>query len=101
MLFPSYTTLLTQDLFIQLSFGSVALKDDDPEPCNDSQAYAAVNKRVDDLLFYGEWSENNCPCPRQCNQDFYITYAETNQMGKDQENKGKLRIFYQANPEIS
>ncbi|XP_046644342.1 acid-sensing ion channel 5-like isoform X2 [Daphnia pulicaria] len=72
-----------------------ALKDDDPEPCNDSQAYAAVNKRVDDLLFYGEWSENNCPCPRQCNQDFYITYAETNQMDKEQENKGKLRIFYQ------
>nr|CAH0113018.1 unnamed protein product [Daphnia galeata] len=68
------------------------INESDPKPCNSSDAYSAVNKRVDDLLFYGEWSENNCrECPRQCNQDFYITYAETNQMDKEMENMGNQR----------
>ncbi|KAK4020490.1 hypothetical protein OUZ56_002461 [Daphnia magna] len=64
--------------------------------CNDSQTYAAANDKVENLLFFGKWSENNCTsCPRQCHQDFYITYTETTEMKRGQENLGKLRIFYQ------
>ena len=51
---------------------------------------------MDDLLFFGAWSANNCSCPRQCYQDLYIPYTETTQMEKKNANLGKLRIYYQV-----
>lgn len=64
--------------------------------CKTAEEYRNASNLVEQLLFYGRWSSNNCTCPRQCNQDIYIPYTETMQMDKVYENLGKLRVFYQV-----
>lgn len=66
------------------------------ETCTTGESYRRAVTMMDDLLFFGRWSANNCSCPRQCYQDLYIPYTETTQMDKNNANLGKLRIYYQV-----
>ena len=66
------------------------------EYCSTPEMYTEANKISEKLLYFGMWSSNNCSCNRQCNQNIYMPYTETMEMGEEDAGIGKLRVYYQV-----
>jgi len=63
--------------------------------CRTTKSYEKQSKKLQQLLFHGNWSSSQCSCQRQCDQNIYVTSAETYQMDSNQTKLSKLRLFYQ------
>ena len=67
------------------------------EYCATQESYDVNVKIIDNLLFHGHWSTNNCSsCRRQCDQDIYVAYTEMTQMKPKDRRISKLRVFFQV-----
>jgi len=65
--------------------------------CSTPESYNVNVKTIENLLFHGHWSTNNCShCRRQCDQDIYVAYTEMTQMKASDRRISKLRVFFQV-----
>lgn len=66
------------------------------EPCATEESFRHSVEVIEDLLFHGQWTVNNCSwCRRACDQDIYVSYTEMTQMKASDSRVSKLRLFYQ------
>ncbi|CAG0893265.1 unnamed protein product [Darwinula stevensoni] len=64
-----------------------------PTPtCDTKESYAAATKAAKRLLFWGEWNPQDCDCPRQCYNSYYVPFGESVHTGG---NQSRLRVYYQ------
>jgi hypothetical protein len=69
-----------------LQFGNVSA-------CSTPADYEEAMREVNNLLFMGEWSVQQCDCEHECFQTTYQAYPE-NMVFRP--NETRLRIFYEV-----